>query len=223
VLVFCSETLSTARMEMQQVQAMVDGTMQTLRSHPRVGPDVPIVVAIEGCAGDTLYLPEKFLKYGPNVLVMNEVCGGKRYGVPKTERSTREMVTTVYTMLSLGLVSIPADAVAFATEYAAKKKSMRDFRECLLTQFASFRLDPTSGKMSGKGHGANDDLIVTFMMALYWMTRFAVNEKELYVDFKDMFDPVIWKKGSCAGIEETGEQVVHGGKKKKNSALRSKL
>lgn len=194
-------------MEYEQIHAMVDGTIESLRSHPRVGPNVPIVVAIEGCSVDPNYMANMFLKY-PHVLVMNDVNGGKRYGVPKTEQSTRAMVTTVYTMLALHMVTIPADAMAYSTQYATKKKTLRDYRECLMSQFGAFRLDPSSGKMSGKGHGANDDVLITFMMALYWMTRFAVNEKDDYVAFKQMFDPSAWQTASCAGIEEAGEATV---------------
>lgn len=50
------------------------------------------------------------------------------------------MVTTIQTMLSLRLVAIPADAIAYSTQYAVKMKTMRDFRESLTSQFSHFKV-----------------------------------------------------------------------------------
>lgn len=78
----CAETLSTPRMEEEQIRGMVDGAIAALRSHPRVSQNTPIIVAIEGCSVDPIYMANMFLKYY-NVLVMHEVSNGRRYGVPK--------------------------------------------------------------------------------------------------------------------------------------------
>lgn len=102
------------------------------------------------------------------------------------------MVTTTQTMMSLRLITIPIDAVAHSTQYATRQKTMRDFREALASQFASFKLSQTTGKMSGKERGGNDDLLITFMMALYWMTRFGVSVNEDYMAFKQNYGSEVW-------------------------------
>jgi hypothetical protein len=182
---------------------MVDGMMMSLRKHPRVGPGVPVVVAIEGCNADPMYLAKMLI--GPSsphadVLIMTELSGGKRYGVPKTEQTTKRMVMTIQTMLSLGLISIASDAVALSTRFAARHKTMRDYKETLSIQFGSFRISPKTGKMSGKEFGGNDDLLITLMMACYWMTQFVVNMKEDYAEFRMQYDPEIWRGSQPAEL-----------------------
>jgi len=204
-LVFCSEKLS-AKVEEDQIFEIVELFVKSLRSHPRVGRGVPIVVAIEACSpGDRIFFPRYFLDIGdPDLLVMSEIGGGRGYGVPKTERETREMVTTMQAMLSpkFNLVTIPPDAMALSTKYVdpASRKGMGDIKEMLAIQFSSFRLDPKSGKMSGKAGGGNDDLLITFMMALYWMMRFSASDRPEYVDFRRCYSDEIWEMAQPAAM-----------------------
>lgn len=191
--------MSTPRSEEDQIRALVDGSIAALRSHPRVGRGVPIVVALEGCSVDPIYMANMLLRHD-DVLVMTEIGAGKRYGVPKDERITRAMVTTMQTVLSLRLVVIPTDAIAFSTPFAVKKKTMRDFRECLATQFGAFCLNRMTGKLSGKGSGGNDDLVLTFMMVFYWMTRFAASINEDYVAFKQQYGDEIWQYAQAGAM-----------------------
>jgi len=216
----CAETLSTPRMEQAQIEAICHGSIRALRAHPRVGYGVPIIVAIEGCGPDPIFEGTMFREH-EDVLVMTEIKQGTRFGVPKDERITKSLVTTTQTMMSLRLVTIPTDAIAYSTQYAVRKKTMRDFREALASQFANFKLSQKTGKMSGKEHGRNDDLLITFMMALYWMTRFCVSIKDDYLAFKQNYGADIWAMAQAGALlpptEADNSESRRSSKRKPNS------
>lgn len=200
MMLFCAERLDAAKMQLEQIEAIVNGTMKAIRGHPRIRPHAPVVVAIEGCSGDSLYMPRLFRGY-PDVIVMEEVSNGRKFGTPKDATITKDMVIFMHVVLSLGLISIPSDAVALSTGLSNRPaKTMHDYREQLMAQFANFRLDASTGKIHGKAHGRNDDLIITFLMAPFWLSRFCSSINENYLVFRQNYPAGIWVLPTPDGI-----------------------
>lgn len=199
---FCAETLTAAREQEEQIRAILVGAVAAIRKNNRVKPRAPIIVAIEGCSGDPVFQANVLMHADPDLLVMNEVRGGQRYGVPKDERTVKDMVTIMIAFLSLKLITIPIDAAALSTPLATKRRMMRDYREILMAQFSSFHLVPGSGKMTGKMNGRSDDLVIALIMAIYWMTHFCLSVSDLYARFKQRYDEDIWTSAQPGQIIE---------------------
>lgn len=188
----CGEVIDAAKKHHVQIAEIVDRSIETLRKHPRVGPGIPIIVAVEGCSSDSTWLAPVFMKH-EDVLVMSEFKTSEgRYGVPKNPAVLVGLVGATQALLSRSMVSIPGDAAAVSTSHAKRVATMRDYREELSKQFSNFRINGSTGKASGKGNGENDDLIIAFMMSLYWMTKFCVSESPEYVDFKLRYPDNTW-------------------------------
>jgi hypothetical protein len=190
----CSERL-VAKEEKKQVESMVFGAIGALRSHARIGPKAPIIVAVEACSGDSNYIAPLFIEADPvNLLVLSEIRSGKDFGVPKNKTTTSQMTTLMSHLLAQkNYITIPSDMIPFNTPYVAVKKERRDFNDMLAIQFASFGLDE-HGSLNGKAGGGNDDLVITLMMAIYWMTRFVLSHNPDYLDFMDSYGLEMWKR-----------------------------
>jgi hypothetical protein len=188
----CGEVIDAKEKHHLQITEIVNGAMRAIRAHPRVGRRIPVVVAIEACSSDATWLAPIFMEH-EDVLVMSEFKGESgRFGVPKNPAVLIGLVGATQALLSRDMVSIPADAVAYSTPFAKRASTMRDYREALHKQFSNFRIDHSTGKTSGKAHGENDDLIITFMMCLYWMTKFCVNNPQQYMEFKMRYPDRTW-------------------------------
>lgn len=86
---------------------------------------------------------------------------------------------------------MPSDFIAFSSSMSMKKKSVRDYKEMLSTQFPNFKQD-RNGKFSGKGGGGNDDLLISLAMTTFWMSRFSASINPEYMSFKRRYDPDMW-------------------------------
>jgi hypothetical protein len=170
----------------------VDGVITAIRSHPRVaGKSVPIIVAIEACASDGTFIGPMFLRH-PGVLVMTEFSDSHKFGVPKNRVTLAGMIMGTKTFLSRGMISIPSDAIAFSSPNASLKMTMARYRSMLSVQFSNFRTDAATGVTNGKGGGANDDLLVSFMMTIYWMLAFPTKNLPEYIGFRDEYPMTCW-------------------------------
>ena len=174
-----------------QISAIVEGAITAIKEHPRVGRGVPIIVAIEACSSDATWLAPLFFEHD-DVIVLSEFQHEGRFGVPKNPSVLIGLVGATEAFLTRNLVHIPADAVAFSTRFTKTQSTMHAVRENLWRQFANFRINHATGKTSGKGGGENDDLIIAFMMALYWMTKFSVKNDENYNRFKARYPNRTW-------------------------------
>ena len=175
----------------EQIKDILDGSINEIKHHPRVGRGVPIIVAIEACSSDAIWIAPILMAH-PDVLVMSEFKKEFRYGVPKNNEILIGLVGTTHAFLSRKLVSFTSDFVSYSTHHAAKRTTLNENRDDIMNQFENFRVDSASGKVHGKGGGKNDDIIIAFMMALYWMTKFAMSEKEVYWEFRARYESTIW-------------------------------
>jgi hypothetical protein len=191
-----------------QIREMLIGTVCAIRSHPRVTrvPLVPIVIAMEGMGGESTLIPGMFDPF-PNVVVMTEMST-HRYGVPKNQRTLSDMITVVSCLLWQQTTVIPEDAVAFSTSFAKSRRSMRDYREILARQFSNFRYDRT-GKANGKAHGSNDDLVIAFMMSLFWMFKFCNSMNDDYMRVKRFYGPGPWAHAGPGGLLRPDEDDAY--------------
>jgi len=186
---------------------MVDGCIMNLRKHPRVGYGIPIIIAIEACNADATYIGPMFLEHNmveKTIFVMAEFPGKTSYGVQKNNRITTALVTATITLLSMRLITIPDDVICYSTNYCQVKATIRDYISALMMNFSNFKLDQETGKMHGKSGGNNDDKLVSFMMPLFWSTKFCANINPDYLDFKERFDPIIW-------LNATARNIIHNG------------
>lgn len=183
---------------------MVQKTMQAIASNRRCAL-APIVIAIEACSGDAMYIAPMFSecarKYALSHCVMSEIRGGKEQGVPKDEDVTRRMIATTVCLLSANSVCIADDCVAISSDFARPPATMANQRQELASQFLRFRADPKTGQISGKGlTGQNDDLIITFMMALYWSVHFCESGRPDYEKFKYIKNTPAWRAGTAGAL-----------------------
>lgn len=163
-----------------------------IRTHPRiVGRDVPVVVAIEACASDGTFIGPMFLRH-PGVMVMTEFSDIHKFGVPKNRYTLAGMIMATKMFLSRGLLSIPADAVAVSSQRAEFKMTLARHRKTLATQFSNFKTDEVTGITNGKSGGENDDILISFMMAIYWMLKFSTKNLPEYIRFRDMYPNSCW-------------------------------
>ena len=191
VLLLASERLDNSTSE--HMFSLYLGALAALREHPRVGPEVPIIVAFEGNSNDASHVALHALSYAP-VHVLAE-CAGNRCGVPKQERESNGIVIAAIAALSSGRVDIAGDAIALATgRNGTRRKTLPDLVLQLRKQLAAYRRDD-KGRFSGKAAGP-DDLAIAFMMTLYWTAMFCRSEQPEHRLFKDQFDRDIWTANS---------------------------
>ena len=200
---------------MDQVRAIVDGCIESLRKHPRVGYGVPMIVAIEACnLADAVYIAPMFIDHNiveDTVFVMAEFAGKRDYGVPKNPRITSCLVTATSLLLNMRAVTIPDDSICYSTRFAESKVALRDYIASLMMQLANFKLDLATGKVSGKSGGNNDDKTIAFLMPMFWCSKFCANINPDYLDFKSRFDPSIWLDASFNGIIDSTRKPKCGG------------
>lgn len=201
----CAEVLNSPQEQQQHVADIVCQSLSAIRKHPRVGPNVPIVVFIEACTTDASYIAPYFLQ-GPlrdNVIVLSEINGGNRYGVQKNVNTLKNMITSTIVVLSYNLLAIPSDCIPLTSSYCHNPKTMRDYKEALARQFSGFRVNPDTGKINGKYSG-NDDILITLMMNMYWSSVFCTSMRQDYEDFKSHFDQEVWYGGKHSTILASG-------------------
>jgi hypothetical protein len=195
----------------ERVESMVYRMFAGLRNHPRVGPHVPYIVAIEACGQDAMYLASKFhaaaLAIGIRMCVMREMKNGPTgsgWGVPKHDAVG--LVAATQDVLSQGLLSIPDDCLAVSSDAAVPQKTLSDQRNELMQQFMSFKKNP-DGTINGKHAGSkNDDLIITLMMAIFWGEVFCQSDRSEYGEFKMAFSHLFgsWASGTARSIAMAG-------------------
>jgi hypothetical protein len=186
--------------DLDVVNQLIHKTLLNIANNPRCTEAI-VVVAIEGCSGDVMYLGPTFRdeckSLGLTHVIMHETNGGKNIGVPKTKDSTRQMVATSLLYLSHRAVCIPSDCVAISSSQSLSPHTMADETRELNSQFMRFRIDATTGKISGKaGPGVNDDLILTFLMCIYWGVLFYESTDPTYMAFKKLKPDSTWERGS---------------------------
>jgi len=171
------------------VYNMVEALVKHRRTH-----SAPLVVAIEACSGDSMYVSKFFQEasrhFGMNICILAEIKGGKDQGVPKDEDITKAMVYATEYSMANNTICIADDCVAVSSNVARPPPTMADQRRELTNQFMKFRIDPNTGKMNGKQGSCNDDLLITLMMTLYWSVEFCNSDREDYGEFKHLINLV---------------------------------
>lgn len=179
-------------------------TLSCVRSAHQEFRRIPIVIACEAAPkiiGLQLqgYLSE-LINEGrvSDVIMMNELDakGLAEAGVPKTNQNTQLMVKYTQNLLETKRV-----AFSEVLRSCVSGKSGEDMKQEYLKQMRSIHLEPTitpSGKtilkITGKGHGANDDLGVAVMMNAYWYERFYLNtNNRAYTSVKSLSNS--WRRG----------------------------
>jgi hypothetical protein len=105
---------------------------------------------------------------------------GRGYGTPLDHEIKRSMLVATNALLSTGagqrqgLLDIPDDCLAGMSNYAIPQPNLATVKSMLYDQFRNFKILPT-GKFSGKEGGKNDDLVIAFMMTVYWSQFFCGN------------------------------------------------
>lgn len=192
--------------DMRIVKDLVFRTVDAVLQNPRCrrmngGTDqgVPIIVAIEGYQGDTMYIGPLFIEAcakRTEVCLLSEIRN-KDIGVLKDETITRMLIAATQAALCANIVCIADDCVSISSSFARPPLNMSKQREDLARQFVAFRSDPRTGRVSGKGPGGQqDDIIITFMMNLYWSQYFNMSERADYVMFKRRWKTRLWT--ACA-------------------------
>lgn len=180
-------------------------TISTARRAHREFQQIPIVIACEAAPkiiGLQLqgYLSE-LINEGRvrDVIMMNELDakGLAEVGVPKTAQNTQMMIKYTQNLLE-------TKRVAFSEEIrtCVFGKTPEEMKQEYLKQMSHFRLDKTispSGKVTlkitGKGHGSNDDLGVAVIMNAYWYERFYLNTtNKAYTSVKSFSHS--WRRGN---------------------------
>lgn len=166
---------------------MIDG----LKKHPRIGPDVPMIVAIEAMGADAMYLGPKFQKIARDLnvkmCVMREMKSGPDghgWGVPKA--NTAALVAATREIMAYNLLSIPSDCMAMSSDFMLPISNLNDCCKKLHSQFTSFKKN-SDGSMNGKGGGGNDDMLIGLMMCIFWSQVFCRSDRFEYGDFKAYF------------------------------------
>jgi hypothetical protein len=180
---------------------IMHSVIDALRAHPRVGEDVPIIVAIEACACDGTFIGPATLRTRTGearagVLVMTEFSDLGKFGVPKTPLTLAATITTMHVVLSRNMLVIPTDIALVSTRYTRIPLTDARLRSTLSIQFSNFRLDEQTGKIHGKASGANDDRLI----AIYWMTKFLCSNNETYMTFRSQYPQSMWNDGFAFAI-----------------------
>jgi len=199
------------------VDDLIEKVLSKVAMHPRVIHGSPIIVAIEGCAADAMYLGPRFMgiarALGIPICVMRETRGGpsgeQGFGVPKNAMITQGLVLVTSAIMSRGLLVIPSDFISVSSSYAIPPKTPMEQLVKLREQTMAFRADE-EGKFSGKHGGQNDDLIITLLMALYWSQIFCRSSYQEYDIFKAMFPhlAIAWVDGASCYFDKRDSRTI---------------
>ena len=186
---------------------IIQRSLLAIQANPRLDPyATPVIFIIEGVGGDTMWLGPKFLDTAHDLHMnafvireMKEGPNGPGFGVPKNAMITASMVTSVSGVLAEGLVSIPADCVAVSSVYSLPPKTIQDQCTKLGEQLTAFRMH-TDDSVNGKGGGQNDDLVISFMMAIHWSQVFCQSRRPEVVMYRNAQPHLndIWMSGAIA-------------------------
>lgn len=156
----------------------VIGCYENLQRHPKFR-DVPIIVIPETEPGSNISHCGDFFsdpKYKNRVLVISESVTTlnevkhKNFGVRKGHDSTISMAGITRKALENG-------CILFHNEMTTTcRKGVKHFQTSLIKQLRAYKQvwnkQGTSVTFSGKEHGLNDDLLISFMMILFWSKHF---------------------------------------------------
>jgi hypothetical protein len=123
--------------------------------------------------GEVAYL----LQHVPNSVTMAEFGSGadRRPGVPKTHITTQNMMLRMKRALH-------SNSLHFAHDMGVHRDARQDaVVHAFCDQLMAYRFDELTKKLSGKGDGGRDDLLVATMMPLYWHELFKT--QPWYADF----------------------------------------
>lgn len=177
-----------------------------LQSHPRVGPNVPMIIAVEAMGADAMYIAPKLQKIAierrVNVCIMREMkesSAGSGWGVPKAD--TAALVASTREILSYNMLTIPDDCIAISSDHVFPKRTLEEYRRELYSQFMSFKKND-DGSINGKKGGKNDDLIITLMMCIFWSQVFCLSNRIEYGEFKYRYSNLwnTWQMNMPRGI-----------------------
>jgi hypothetical protein len=191
-----------------RISSLLTRVIFELNNHPRVRKNNTLmVVAVEGCQGDPTYICPRVLdisgSMGIPLCVMREGStndSSQGFGVGKTRRSTIDMAAVMKGTIMINAIHIPADCLAVSSAFEVPQTDLQTQSNKLYNQMATFRLQP-NGSLSGKVAGANDDLVIAFMMTLYWSQMFCRSNSPEYCMYKLRWaSPDVWLLGQATHI-----------------------
>lgn len=205
LLALCAERVKG---DPKLVRGLIHELFAALARHPRAGPNVPYIVAIEGMQQDVGYIGEMFQDMAAaaglrnNVLVMTEFykdeTTGPGFGVPKMHATTDALATIMRNVLYQKMLCIPADCIALSPlGIVDRPKSLADLRNTLKVEFGTYSYDAAGGLSKAAGQ---NDLIIALQMAFLWGQAFCRSRRDDYLAFKMRYPHLVnaWSNGASA-------------------------
>lgn len=155
--------------------------------------DIAILLCIENAPGPvgpfSVYMLDQYQNRTGNSLgrihIMCE-CAGRKAGVPKTKETTEQMVRFSATEMRFNRVFYSKGMRVGA---GVTVKGMRDKLQQQMSEFRcemKYNKNDIHAEPKYKWMGRQDDLLVTFMMALYWKAVFESSNWEPYRRFREL-------------------------------------
>lgn len=177
VYIIAAATISAMRCQVVELQAAVAMVLDQIRSHPWVDPKSPIIPIVECNNNEILAhsIVKVFETKGPTFQPFTKKRFQKNIsdgiGVWTTEANKAASLQICYqllleTRLSVSCVVAVADGTAWDTR--AKRSDGKSMIKLLAEQLSAFSDDNKTGNITGKIDGAQDDLGMAFLMAVYW-------------------------------------------------------
>lgn len=177
VFLIAAGTISAQRCEVVQLQAAVGMLLKQVRQHPWVHEKSPFIPIVECNNNEILAhsLVKVFESYGP----MWQPFDKRRFkcnitdgvGVWTTENTKAASLQVTYQMLletRLSVSSTVAICDGTAWKPNAKRETGGQVVKLLADQLEAFADCEKTGSITGKIDGAQDDLGMAFLMAVYW-------------------------------------------------------
>lgn len=141
-----------------------------LRRH-RVYHSATLVYIPENAPGSRGSEVAYLMKDVANSITMAEFGQSRQPGVPKDPAKTRVMMGRTRNALMDG-------SLAFAHDMATHRDgTVAAMKHTLCQQMLAYHFDELTGKLTGKGEGRRDDLLVSFMMVFYWEETFRTDSR----------------------------------------------
>lgn len=99
--------------------------------------------------------------------------GKAKYGLPKTNENTADMILLMSNLIMTHAVRYSADYCCFNSDPVAIKEDFED----QMRAFKGEKLPSGKIRYSGKAPGKNDDLAVSTIMGPYWSSQFKRNPR----------------------------------------------
>lgn len=146
----------------------VSSCIEFIRANPYLR-EATIVYIPENLPSNTGGMVAHYCRDIHNSVTMREFGADRRNGVPKDQKITMTMMLRMKRALMNQCLQF-ADPLGIYERGSTLKEAA--VVQVLCDQMLSYRFDEKTKKLSGKGDGGRDDLLVSAMMILYWQEAF---------------------------------------------------